>query len=216
MSRADHWDDVYGARSDTAVSWYDPGAAESLALFDALGITSAAAVVDVGAGASRLVDALLDRGFDDLTVLDISEQALTVARDRLGTKADDVEWLVSDLLAWRPEREYDVWHDRAVLHFLVDPDERSRYRVTLEAAIVVGGHVIVGAFAPDGPEQCSGLPVVRYDDRGLGETLGPDFELVHTRRHEHRTPSGAVQPFTWAGFVRTTDSSGAHRHSERD
>lgn len=207
MTRSDHWNDVYRTKPESECSWYDPDATESLALFDALRIRSDAAVIDVGAGASHLVDALIDRSFADVTVLDISEEALSVTRARLGPKATTVTWIASDLLAWRPERTFEVWHDRAVLHFLVDPAERARYRATLEAAIPAEGHVIVGTFAPDGPDRCSGLPVVRYDDRGLSETVGPEFELLHTRRHEHRTPSGAVQPFTWAAFGRRSAGS---------
>jgi 2-polyprenyl-3-methyl-5-hydroxy-6-metoxy-1,4-benzoquinol methylase len=166
-------------------------------LLDAAGIRPEASVLDVGAGASRLVDALLKQGFTDLTALDVADEGLALARARLGAAADRVRWITADLLTWEPGRTFDVWHDRAVFHFLTEPTARGRYRGLLAAAVPAGGTVIVATFAEDGPAQCSGLDVCRYDPASLHAELGPSFDLVTSRRQEHVTPWGAVQPFTW-------------------
>jgi trans-aconitate methyltransferase len=148
------------------------------------------------------VDALLDRGFCAITVLDIAEAALEVARRRLGPRGQAVDWQVADIRRWRPEGPYDLWHDRAVFHFLTEPEDRAAYMATLNEAVRPGGWVVLASFAPDGPETCSGLPVRRYDAAGLAEELGEGFELVRQMRERHVTPSGAEQPFTWTLFRR--------------
>jgi Methyltransferase domain len=193
------WERVHAGRDPTTVSWYQAVPAVSLELLDALGILQTAALIDVGAGASTLVDHLLARGFDDVTVLDVSRSALAEARRRVG---DDprVTWLQEDLLAWSPQRRFGLWHDRAVYHFLVDDEARERYRTTLAASLVPGAAVIVATFAADGPEVCSGLPTRRYSPEELASAFGPGFRLVTTRREEHRTPGGVVQPFTWVAL----------------
>lgn len=194
---AGHWDSAYDL-GDTTRSWFQDSPVQSLRMFDAAAVTSADSVIDVGGGASTLADALLAQGFTDLSVLDISVTGLRTAKQRLGAAADRVNWLVTDLLTWQPHRTYRVWHDRAVFHFLTAPEARRRYARTLRAATDVGAVAVFGCFALDGPESCSGLPVARYDAHGLAGELGPDWVLIAEERDEHRTPTGANQPFTWA------------------
>ena len=200
--RQAHWEQVYSTRADEEVSWYQPRPATSLGL---LGRTEAgrdAAVVDVGGGSSRLVDALLDEGWRRVAVLDVAENALARARTRLGRRGAAVEWLVGDVTAWSPPHAFDVWHDRAMFHFLPDAGERRAYVAAVEAAVPPRGHVVIATFAPDGPEQCSGLPVVRYDAASLAAELGPSFEIVESLREEHGTPGGKLQRFQFSRFVR--------------
>jgi SAM-dependent methyltransferase len=198
-----HWDGVYGSRAANELSWYQPEPEMSLALIDDLRLEHDAAIVDVGGGASRLARRLLDRGFTDVTVLDVSARALGLARSELGVKAAAVHWIEQDLLSWTPQRQYDVWHDRAVFHFLVDPAHRERYVEILRSAVCVGGAVVIGTFAADGPTTCSRLPVARYGPDLLATELGEGFVTLATRREEHRTPSHALQPFTWVALERT-------------
>jgi len=198
-----HWDRVH--RSDpTEVSWYQPEPVTSLELMDTLGVDAETAVIDVGAGASTLVDELLRRQFRDVTVLDISGVALEVTRRRLGADADRVHWLQEDLRAWTPSRRYGLWHDRAVFHFLVDPPDQDRYRRLLAAALDPGGAVVIATFSPAGPTHCSGLPVARHSAEDVVEFLGPEFELVEARCEEHITPSGVRQPFVWVAARQRT------------
>jgi trans-aconitate methyltransferase len=174
----------------------------SLELVEALGAPVDAAVIDVGGGAAFLADVLVERGFTDVTVLDISAAALEEGRRRLGKDAS-IHRLHEDVLTWRPIRRYDLWHDRAVFHFLVAAADRARYLQTLASAVRPGGGVIVATFAPDAPERCSGMPVTRYSAGELSEVLGDTFEHLETRREEHVTPRGMMQPFTWiAGRMR--------------
>jgi ubiquinone/menaquinone biosynthesis C-methylase UbiE len=196
-----HWDRIYANNAANAVSWFQDNPAPSLELIAAAGATPATKVIDVGGGASRLVDSLLGMGFHSLTVLDVSAAALDAAKTRLGAEAKKVRWLVADATAWEPPAAaYDLWHDRAAFHFLTDERDRTAYVARLIRAVRPGGHAIIATFAPDGPERCSGLPVVRYDGQSLGRALGNDFELIETRRHEHRTPQGVAQPFQFALF----------------
>jgi 2-polyprenyl-3-methyl-5-hydroxy-6-metoxy-1,4-benzoquinol methylase len=197
-----HWDAVYDARGADRVSWYQPEPAMSLSLIDAIGLTREASVVDVGGGASVLAARLLERGFADVTVLDVSARALELAHAALGANAERVSWLERNVLAWSADRRYDLWHDRAVFHFLVDRAQRARYADVLEAALRPGGRAIVATFAADGPPTCSGLPVARYDADGLASALGRGLRTIATRREEHRTPAGTVQPFTWVALER--------------
>lgn len=199
---ANYWDRVHGSRPPTDVSWYEPTPATSLAMFDELGVDPHDPVIDVGAGSSGLAEALLHRGFVNITALDVSYTALQVARDRLGDRAAQIDWIVADLLSWQPSRQYAVWHDRAVFHFLTDEDQRARYRRSLLEALRPGAVVIVATFAEDGPQRCSGLPTHRYDPAGLAAALGPELEPRVVHHVEHRTPTGAVQPFTWLGARR--------------
>jgi hypothetical protein len=200
--RAAHWRDTYTRRGDTEVSWFSAGPACSLEMIDAGDPDRTQPAIDVGAGASRLADALLSRGFDEVTVLDISDDGLAHTRQRLGARAGRLRCVVSDVLDWVPDRRFGLWHDRAVFHFLVDPADRQRYRDLLSVALAPDALVVIGTFAEDGPESCSGLPTARYSAAGLVAELGDGFEVVAQRREEHRTPWDAVQPFTWLALRR--------------
>jgi SAM-dependent methyltransferase len=202
QDRKSHWETVYRGKRETEVSWYEETPTVSLELLDLIGAGSKTGIIDIGGGRSRLADALLARGHEDVTVLDISETALAASRARLGERGGDIEWIVADVTEWKPERTYEVWHDRAAFHFQTDPAPRAAYLENLNRALVTGGHAIIGTFAPDGPEKCSGLPVLRYDANGLAAALGADFVLIDTRRHDHATPWGAVQRFQFSVFRR--------------
>ena len=201
-NRQAHWEDVYTRKSESEVSWFQENPAPSLELIGQVGATSSSAVIDIGGGASRLVDHLVGRDFEDITVLDLSEAALATAKARLGTRGANVHWIVADATVWEPSKTYDVWHDRAAFHFLTDAQDRAAYVARLERATKVGGHAIIATFALDGPERCSGLPVVRYDPATLGQTLGRTFQLVDTRRVTHATPWGSDQSFQFSVFRR--------------
>ncbi len=200
-----HWQDVYGAKGARGVSWYQPEPEVSLALIERLRLGRRAAILDIGAGASSLAARLLARGFIDVTMLDISRGALDLARADLPARTPEVKWIEHDVLSWSPRRPYDLWHDRALFHFLVDPSQRERYTQTLRSAIGHGGKVIIGTFAADGPESCSGLPVARYSPDQLAAAFGPAFATIATSREEHWTPAGARQPFTWVTLERLPD-----------
>jgi trans-aconitate methyltransferase len=166
------------------------------------GIRSDADIIDVGGGASRLVDCLLEKGFSRVTVLDLSANALDEAKKRLGRRGDGIDWIAADVTAWEPSRTYDLWHDRAAFHFLTDAVDRDAYVARLKKAVRAGGHVIIATFAPDGPEKCSGLPIVRYNPEAVASALGAGFELVDSRRHDHVTPGGNTQRFQFSRFLR--------------
>ena len=202
--RVAHWESVYEGNRGDSVSWYQTEPVISLELVDLLGISTEPGVIDVGGGASVLVDALLHRGYADLTVLDISEAALQASQERGGGDAPAVEWIAHDLLTWEPTRRYDLWHDRAVFHFL-SGDEVGVYRDLLRRALAAPGYVVMATFAPDGPEWCSGLPVTRYGADQLMEVLGAEFMLIDQRREVHTTPTGSIQPFTWIAARRISD-----------
>lgn len=183
------------------MSWFQAHADRSLALIERCDLDRAEPILDIGGGASTLVDDLLDRGHTDLTVLDVAESALTASQARLGPRAGQVRWITGDVLTAALPR-VQLWHDRAVLHFLIDPIDRARYVEQLEAAVIPTGHVIIATFAPDGPDRCSGLPVIRFSAEALGDLLGSGFQLVQAEREEHRTPIGRLQAFTYTRFVR--------------
>ncbi|MGH3505062.1 MAG: class I SAM-dependent methyltransferase [Nocardioidaceae bacterium] len=197
QARSQHWDEVYQNKGASQVSWFQQNPTVSLALLDRAGVDTTAPIVDVGGGASVLAGRLLERGYGDVSVLDVSADALRLARQRLGESAGDVHFEHVDLLDWSPQRRYTVWHDRAVFHFLTEPGQRARYREVVAAALAPGGFLIVGTFAADGPERCSGLPVARYAPDELAGQLGTGFTVVATRREHHHTPAGVDQPFTW-------------------
>lgn len=194
---SEHWDDVYATKAADRVSWFQARPATSLRLIEDFG-DRAGSVIDVGAGASTLADELLVQGWSDVTVLDVSNDALDLTRTRLASQGLAATATTCDLLTWVPERTYDVWHDRAVLHFLTQPQDRARYVATAARAVRSGGYLVVGAFAEDGPTRCSGLTTARYSAEKLGSLFRAGFELVHAEREEHHTPDGAAQSFTWA------------------
>ncbi len=202
MGTDDHWREVYEAKRPEEVSWYPPVPGPSLDALERLGIGSKATLVDVGGGAAGLVDALLDRGWKDLTVVDVAAPALEASRGRLGSRANEVEWQVADIRRWRPARTFDIWHDRAVFHFLTGAADREAYVQTLPLATHSGSHVIIATFALDGPEQCSGLPVRRYNAEMMAAELGGGFSPIAAWRQVHTTPWGATQNFQWAVFRR--------------
>jgi 2-polyprenyl-3-methyl-5-hydroxy-6-metoxy-1,4-benzoquinol methylase len=201
VDRRQHWDDAYSTRGNEGVSWFEPEPTVSLELIRSLGVERSAAVVDVGGGASFLVDRLFEMGYTNVSVLDVSQVALAAGQQRLGGSTN-VSWLHEDVLAWRPARQYGLWHDRAVFHFLTSRDEQCAYLESMESAITPGGSLVLATFASDGPEHCSGLPVTRYSAEELVDRLGPGFSLALSRRELHTTPGGAIQPFTWvAGTI---------------
>lgn len=197
-----HWENVYSTKPDDSVSWFEDSPRVSIALIEAA-TTARGAAIDIGGGASRMPEALLDMGFADVVCLDLSAEALTIARERLGGDAGRVRWIVSDVTTWVPDRLYDVWHDRAAFHFLTDSADQAGYAAALRKALGPGGVAIIGTFAPDGPERCSGLPVVRHDGASIDAILGGEFELLFERLHGHRTPTGAVQKFQFSVFRKT-------------
>ncbi len=202
FDRRGHWQGVYTAKAETEVSWFQGAPAPSLDLLRLAGAERNCALVDIGGGASLLVDHLLAEGFCDLTVLDLSQAALDKTRARLGAAGAGVAWIAGDATEWTPPKSYDVWHDRAAFHFLTEAADRAAYMKRLRRALRVGGAAIFGTFALDGPEKCSGLPVMRHDAASLAAALGPGFELLDERRHDHHTPAGATQKFQFSTFRR--------------
>jgi SAM-dependent methyltransferase len=202
MERGIHWNTIYTTKGERDVSWFEASPEVSLRLMEAAGLTPETCVLDVGGGDSRLVDALIARGLNCLAVLDVSGAALDRARARLGPKASIPTWIETDVAgewSWKP---VDIWHDRAVFHFLTDPDDRARYGAHLRRTLKMGGTAIVATFAPDGPEKCSGLPVVRYSPEALSQELGPGLRLVEAVAHTHSTPWGATQSFQCSRLLR--------------
>ena len=202
LNRQAHWQRVYKEKGENQVSWFQERPTISLELIEAAGLDRSSAIIEIGGGASRLVDVLGETGYRDLTVLDISESAVSIAKMRLGERAAMVKWIVADVTQWQPTRSYDLWHDRAAFHLLTDESDRTAYIDRLTKAVRPGGHAIIGTFALDGPERCSGLPVVRYDATQLSAALTPAFALVDMRRDDHKTPWGAIKHFQFSVFRR--------------
>ena len=196
--RAAHWQRIYEERASDELSWTEAAPAASLALIDEAGLPANAAIVDVGGGTSKLAAALLDRGYSDVTVTDISEAALERMMVELDENASRVSWIETDIRNYDFGRHFDLWHDRALFHFMVEATDRDGYLATLDRSLCPDGHLIIATFGPEGPTECSGLQVRRYDAESLRTTLGDDFELVSSRLTEHRTPSGRSQQFLYA------------------
>lgn len=193
-----HWEKVYRTKAADAVSWYRPHLEKSLALIGRAAGNHSAAIIDVGGGESTLVDDLLAAGYRDVTVLDISARAIEVAKNRLGGNAERVTWLAADITEVElPEHRYDVWHDRAVFHFLTEPRQRAAYVRQVARSVKPGGHVIVATFGPEGPQKCSGLDVVRYDADALHDEFGTRFRLEESMTELHATPFGTTQQFVY-------------------
>ncbi|MDE3156211.1 MAG: class I SAM-dependent methyltransferase [Acidobacteriota bacterium] len=204
MPSKQHWERVYSSKGEREVSWFETCPAVSLEMLNAAGVTRESCVIDVGGGDSRLVDYLAARGLDCLAVLDVSGEALRRARARLGERARVPVWIEADVAGpWHLE-PMDIWHDRAVFHFLTDPEDRAHYLSRLRDVLKVNGTAIIATFALDGPEKCSGLPVERYSPESLAATLGAGFALVESRRHLHQTPWGSTQAFQYSRFTRVS------------
>lgn len=201
MSTREHWEQIYDTKAPDQVSWYSPHLETSLELIERAAPSKKAAIIDIGGGASTLVDDLLARGYRNLTVLDISQAAIDTARKRLGADADHVHWLVGDIthVALEPA-QFAVWHDRAVFHFLTAPTDRGDYVREVLYAVKPGGHVIISTFGPEGPTRCSGLDVVRYDADSLHREFGQRFRLLDSFTQQHRTPFGTTQQFLYCLF----------------
>jgi len=207
VSKQDHWDNVYTTKATDRVSWHTPHLGQSLQLIESVGLPPTAGIIDVGGGASTLPADLLDRGYTNLTVLDISGKALEEAQNGLAERASDVKWVVGDVTrAALPEAAYDLWHDRAVFHFLTDPADQEAYVHQVARCLAPGGHVIVATFGIEGPEQCSGLDVVRYDDRSLLARFGATFDRVRCETEVHMTPWGSEQQFVYCLCRRLPDA----------
>ncbi|HET9252113.1 MAG TPA: class I SAM-dependent methyltransferase [Candidatus Eisenbacteria bacterium] len=198
MSKRDHWERVYGQKAPDEVSWYRPHLDRSLTFLESAGLALDAAILDVGGGASTLVDDLLRRGFTRVSVLDLSRTAIEKAKKRLGAEADRVTWITGDVTEIElPEHAYDFWHDRAVFHFLTDEEARRRYVAQVRRALKPNGHIVVATFGPEGPEKCSGLPVMRYSAEGIHGQFGDEFRKVGSDREVHTTPWGTEQEFVY-------------------
>lgn len=200
---SEHWEKIYSTKGLHEVSWTRPHLDSSLKIIDAIGLPSDASIIDIGTGASTLADDLLDRGYSNLTLLDISATGLEHIRTRLGNRSENIVFLTGNITTVEmPEPAYDLWHDRAVFHFLTDKDGRNNYLGNLSTALRPGGHLIMATFADDGPLKCSGLDIQRYDIDLLGDTLGSGFSIVETFRELHHTPFGTPQKFLYAHFRR--------------
>jgi 2-polyprenyl-3-methyl-5-hydroxy-6-metoxy-1,4-benzoquinol methylase len=198
MDAKNHWENVYTTKQPSAVSWYRPHLETSLALVERAAHSHSASIIDIGAGESTLVDDLLARGYEKITVLDVSQTALEVTKKRLGLLAEQVNWIAADITQVRLESPaYDVWHDRAVLHFLTSIEQRAAYVRNVAKSVNPGGHVIVSTFGPEGPTKCSGLEVMRYDAESLHNEFGTRFRLVQSLKELHRTPFGTTQQFVY-------------------
>lgn len=195
--RKTHWETVYREKQPDEVSWFQEHPEKSLEIILDTGVELNRPVIDVGGGASTLVDQLLHAGYSDVSVMDISGAALAHSRSRLGAEAGQVAWIEGDVTEFVPSRQYALWHDRAVFHFLTRESDRRNYRHVLQKALPPGGQVIIATFAPDGPEKCSGLTVERYGAGKLQAALGAGFELLNTVKEAHRTPAGQLQHFAW-------------------
>jgi ubiquinone/menaquinone biosynthesis C-methylase UbiE len=200
MSRKEHWEKVYTTKQFTEVSWYQQTPATSLRFIEELGIQKNAAIMDVGGGDSYLVDHLLNAGFTNITVLDISATAIEKAKQRLGAKAKLVNWVVSDITAYKPDRKFDCWHDRAAFHFLTTEEEIHKYLAVTNSAIANNGKIIVGTFSETGSEKCSGLPIKQYSESSLTTLIKKWFDKIKCIHTEHRTPFNTIQNFLFCSF----------------
>ncbi|MFU7529184.1 class I SAM-dependent methyltransferase [Qipengyuania sp. ASV99] len=202
--RRKHWQTVYETKPTDQVSWYQPLPSPSLDALARLQATPNRSLIDIGGGASSLAAELLRAGWSDLAVLDISDAALSHARAALGADAGNVDWICANITAWHPKRTFDIWHDRAVFHFLTEHAERAVYKSALLDGLAQGGLMLIATFAKDGPEKCSGLPVRQYGADDLTQEFGASLSLIESWRETHLTPSGAAQAFTWCAFRKET------------
>ena len=202
IDRQKHWNDTYSAKAENQVSWFQVNPERSLELIIAAAPAHNAPIIDIGGGASRLADTLLALGYGDLTVLDIAETGLSRSKARLGAQAKKISWIVADVTTWQPPRRWQVWHDRAVFHFLTEPAAQDAYIAALKRGTATGSSIIMATFALNGPERCSGLPVQRYSPATLAQRLGAEFVLYAESDESHATPFGTMQEFQYAAFRR--------------
>ena len=201
-NRKEHWEKVYGNKAGEEVSWYQEKPVVALDFIKSFKLKKDAKILDVGGGDSILADHLLAEGYTNITVLDISEEALEKAKSRLGDKAAKIKWIVADITEFDPKEKYGVWHDRATLHFLTDAEEIQKYVSTLHKAVKANGYVILGTFSEKGPEKCSGIKIKQYSLHEMGDLLKEDFEILQCENVDHVTPSGDVQNFSFCRFRR--------------
>jgi len=204
--RKAHWEHIYTTKALNEVSWYQPTPQLALNWIQELNLASNAAILDVGGGDSFLVDHLLELGYNNITVLDISEKAIARAKERLGTKAQQVTWVVSDITLFTPEQHYEVWHDRAAFHFLSDPEDIKRYYQICVEATAKSAHVLIGTFSTDGPLKCSGIPINQYTEQSLSDVFKAHFDLQKSTREEHPTPFNTYQNFVFCAFKKSEDT----------
>lgn len=205
FNRKEHWENIYTTKALETVSWYQPDPHTSLDFIREAGLSKTAAIVDIGGGDSFLTDHLLEAGYENITVLDISKAAIDRAKARLKEKATKVKWIVADVTDFQPEQQYDFWHDRAAFHFLTEPEDIKRYKQALTSAITPQGTLVIGTFSESGPKKCSGIEIKQYSAIALANTFAPTFEKQHCIPVEHITPSGAVQHFVFCSFHKTQD-----------
>ena len=203
--RASHWEAAYTNKSAEEQSWFQQTPNPSLEAIGRIGGQRDHSLIDVGAGSSSLTARLSEQGWDDLTALDLSSAALERARDVAGAGTARIEWICADITRWQPNRTYDIWHDRAVFHFLTEEEDRARYKAALMTGLRAGGHIILATFAADGPDKCSGLPVRRYDAAGLAMEFGDEFKPVAEWQELHQTPFRTKQNFQWCILRRKND-----------
>jgi len=196
-----HWENVYSGKSETELTWFEDKPETSLSLITQSAMPSDR-IIDVGGGASRLADELLTLGYSDVSVLDVSEQALLQSQQRLGNKAKNVHWLIADITTWQPSRSYALWHDRAVFHFLTQENQRQAYIDVMSRSLAPNSTVIIATFALDGPEKCSGLEVLRYSPETLEAVMGNGFTLIDSKQQHHQTPKGGMQLFQYSKFIK--------------
>lgn len=199
----DHWEGVYAQKNPDEVSWHQSHPQHSLALIGNTGFGTTASIIDIGGGASTLIDHLLTVGYRDLTILDIARTAIRRAQDRLGDRSQQVTWIEADITGYTPERTFNIWHDRAVFHFLTLEHDRDSYLEVLDRALQPGGQAIIATFTDSGPSQCSGLDVVRYSPDELSKALGPKLRLIETMKEDHRTHNGGLQQLVYCRFCRS-------------
>ena len=205
MNSKTHWNKVYADKTADRVTWYQAKPQQSLDMIAATGVPVDGPIIDVGGGASLLVDRLCEQGYTDISILDVSASAIAHVRDRLADRAGDVRMYEADVTAFEPQRRFVLWHDRAVFHFLTSEKDRDRYVRVLERALRPGGHLIIMTFAVDGPQKCSGLDIVQYDAEKIKSVLGTSFDLAQTGHETHITPAGNQQKFAWFRFTRTPE-----------
>ena len=201
IDSGEHWERVYTTKQPTEVSWYQQYPKRSLELIHAVALEHNVSIIDVGGGASTLIDELM-KEYSDLTVLDISETALSCSKSRLGRNAEKVSWIIADITKWKPTRTWKIWHDRAVFHFMTETTQQSAYIEAMSEATIPGTFCIISSFALDGPDRCSGLPVQRYSPETLAARLGKNFELVRQETEDHKTPWSSTQNFEFSVFKR--------------